>query len=69
MYKLRAICPPDLTNDLVAVFAAHDGVGRITHHESAEPSSSRNVLETEVQDHAAQAVLRMLAAMDEFQAV
>jgi uncharacterized hydrophobic protein (TIGR00271 family) len=58
-----------LTSDLVAVLAAHDGVGRITHHEPAEPSSSRHVLETEVQDHSAQTVLRMLAAMDEFQAV
>lgn len=54
---------------MVAVLSAHDGIGRITHHKPAEPSSSRHVLETEVQDHSAQAVLRMLAAMDEFQAV
>lgn len=69
MYKLRAICPPELTTGLAAVLAVHDDVGRITHHEPVEPSSSRHVLETEVQDHSAQTVLRMLAAMDEFQAV
>jgi len=69
VYKFRAICSPDLTNDLIAVLASHDGVGRITHHESAESSSSRHVLETEVQDQAAQDVLQTLARHDRFQAV
>ncbi len=69
MYKLRAICDPGLTTDLLEVLTAHNAVGRITHHKLADPSSSRDVLETEVQDHSAHAVLQMLARNDKFQAV
>jgi uncharacterized hydrophobic protein (TIGR00271 family) len=69
VYKLRAICPPNLTADLVRVLSARDDVGRITHHEPAERSSSSHVLETEIQDHSVQAVLQMLAGQVDFQAV
>ena len=69
MYKLRAICDPGLTTDLLEVLTAHNAVGRITHHKLADPSLSRDVLETEVQDHSAHAVLQMLARNDKFQAV
>ena len=69
MYKLRAICHPDLTTDLLAVLAAHESVGRITHHELADPSSNRHVLGTEVPDHSAQAVLQMFARNGKLQGV
>ena len=61
--------PPILTVDLVAVLSTFDDVGHITHHELAEPSSRSHVLEAEVQDRSAQAVLRALAGHADFQAV
>jgi hypothetical protein len=67
--KLRAICDPGLTTDLLEVLTAHNSIGRITHHKLVDPSSSRDVPETEVQDHSAHAVLQMLARNDKFQAV
>lgn len=69
MYKLRAICHPGLTTDLSAVLATYDDVGQITYHKLADPSSSSDVIETEVQDRSAHAVLRLLARHNEFHAV
>lgn len=69
MYKLRAICPPELASDLAAALTAQAGVGQITHHQSADPAGHRGVLEAEVQGDTIQHVLQTLAAEDGFAGV